>query len=98
VAGSEDRQVLAPRHLGDQADAHAQVEPEAVTTAQKKWLVEIAGQISDLAAQCERMASNPYNNAAKEKHVRGIFADIALDARRVSSALLCGPPKKETRN
>jgi hypothetical protein len=69
-----------------------------MTAAQKKWLMDIAGKISDIAAQCDRMATNPYNNAAKEKHVRGIFADLAVEVRAASSALLNGPPKKETRN
>ena len=69
-----------------------------MTAVQKKWLLEVAGRLNEIAYLCDRMSTNPYNNSAKEKHVRGIFADVAAQVRSATASLAVGPPKKETKN
>ena len=49
--------------------------------------MEVIRLLKELEAYATRQSTNPYNNSGKERHVREIFADIAIRAARIREAL-----------
>jgi hypothetical protein len=61
---------------------------EAMTKAEKDNVHDVGVKLTHVAEYARRMEANPYNNAAKEKHVRAIFGELAKLVEEANDMLL----------
>lgn len=59
-----------------------------MTKAEKDNIHDVGNRLTDAANFARRMGANPYNNAAKEKHVRAIFGELAKLIEEANDMLL----------